>query len=129
MAEDFPCRQPRKYQKNKAQNLVPEGMNGFHRSGYDMFYKLARLLREVLVAHVFMLSKCELVPAQCGLYNQGDIPNFAALVGRQVYRGGSAAWRDLRSGTDGPVVASQKCGYLRIAPDERGTTWKNVSRA
>jgi hypothetical protein len=36
---------------------VPEGMNGFHGSRNDVFHELPCVLREVLIAHVFMLSK------------------------------------------------------------------------
>ena len=47
----------RNCKKNKAQNLMPERMDGLHRGGKNVFDELARLLRQMLVGHDFILSK------------------------------------------------------------------------
>ncbi len=57
VAGNFPSRGSRNHEKNKANHLVPEGMNGLYRRGKNMFDKRSRLLREGLTGHEFILSK------------------------------------------------------------------------
>lgn len=118
MAENFPRRKCGKHEKNKAENLMPERMHRLNCCGNNMFYELSRLLREILVAHYSMLSKGVVVASLSGLYNQGEIGLFC---GHLPVLAGKV--------TDGPAVASQTVAISWIAPDERGRTWKNVSKA
>jgi len=56
-------------------------MDRLERGRKDVFDELARVLRQMLIAHVSMLAKArakgKLVPASGGLYNQRNIRVFA----------------------------------------------------
>ena len=60
VAKDFPGSDSRNYKENKAKHLVPERVNGLYRSGKNVFYELARVLRQMLMGHDFILSRVNL---------------------------------------------------------------------
>jgi len=60
MTEDFPARNSGNYKENKAQNLMPERMHRLNGRWENVFYELARVLRQMLVGHDFILSRFNL---------------------------------------------------------------------
>src|ERR1035441_4220970 len=82
--ENLPGTDRRKYKENKAKYLMPQRMDRLYGGWKYVLYELARVLRQMLVRHDFILSKVKLVPACQGLYNQVNISK-CSTVRRDVF--------------------------------------------
>jgi hypothetical protein len=92
-------------------------MHGLDGGWKDVFYEFACLPREMLVGHKFIVSKGVLVPACLRLYNQGNIcAERCRFLPVPSVRN---RW---------PCTCITVVGNW-VAPNERGRTWKYVSKA
>jgi hypothetical protein len=78
-------------EENKADDLMPQRMDGLHGGGKNVLHELACVLRKMFVGHDSMLTNVKLVPESAGLYNQGNSCMYSVSYD---------------NGTDGPALAS-----------------------
>ena len=104
--------------ENKADHLMPKRMDRLHGCREHVFHELARPPRQMLMDHDLIVSASE----ACS-----GIP--APVQSREYYREDRAYWPSNQSGNRWPFSCITEYRNDRVAPVERGRTWKNVSRA
>jgi hypothetical protein len=107
VAPGFPRAEDRKRKKKKADHLMPQRVNGFDGGWNHVPDEMTCLPRQLLLGHVFMVSKYGLSP-----------PRLACTIKGRCQRN--------HPGTVGRELASEESGKSH---KERGIVWKNVSRA
>jgi hypothetical protein len=108
----------RNCKENKAQDLMPQRMDRLHGRREYVFNELACLRRQMLPGHDLIVSGSEACPG---------IP--APVQSREYYCEDRAYWTSHQSGNRWPFSCITEYRNDRVAPVERGRTWKNVSRA